>query len=524
MDKHGHSEEKHIIRSVGTIGFLTFLSRIVGMARDIVSARLFGTGKVWDAFILAFMIPNFLRRLVGEGALINAFVPVYTQVLEEKGRHEADRVANIVFTILLIGLALLTLGVTLVVSAVLSCFALPDKVALMLRLLVILFPYVLFVSFEVLSTGVLNCHRHFFMPSFAPILSNFIWMGAILFICPFFGHGLEEKAMILSCAVVVSGAAQFLIQLFPLAGMGFRFRVVFDFFNPALQRIVWLVLPSVLGFAVVQVNILVDMTLGFMLGDGANSALWYGNRMMQFPLGVFAIAMGTALLPTLSKHIALKNTEEAKKVFVFSLKMVMLVIVPASFGLIVLAYPIIQLLFERGSFTAQSTLRSANTMMYYCFGLFAYSGSKVVTSGFYSSQDTRTPVAVGVICMVLNIVFNLILMRPLKEGGLALATALSGTVQFFLLLYLYHKRFIPLPFGSLIRFTFKVLFLSVFMSVVAIGCFNGLMAVLVLGPTMRLGISLFAAIAAGSLSYLALGFILKVEELRSLFSWSNWKK
>ncbi|MDD5085800.1 MAG: murein biosynthesis integral membrane protein MurJ [Candidatus Omnitrophica bacterium] len=521
MDKH---EEKHILRSVGTIGFLTFLSRIVGMARDIVSARLFGTGKVWDAFILAFMIPNFLRRLVGEGALINAFVPVYTQVLEEKGRHEADRVANIVFTILLFGLAILTLGVTLIVSAVLSCFTLPDKLILMLRLLVILFPYVLFVSFEVLSIGVLNCHRHFFMPSFAPILSNLIWMGAILFICPFFGRTLEEKAMILSCAVVVSGGAQFLIQLFPLAGMGFRFRIIFDFFNPALQRIIWLVLPSILGFAVVQVNILVDMTLGFMLGDGANSALWYGNRMMQFPLGVFAIAVGTALLPTLSKHIALKNTEEAKKVFVFSLKIVMLVIVPASFGLIALASPIIRLLFERGSFTAQSTLRSANTMMYYCLGLFAYSGSKVVVSGFYSHQDTRTPVAVGAICMVLNIIFNLVLMWPLKEGGLALATAISGTIQFFLLLYLYRKRFIPLDVSSLLPFIFKVLVLSAFMTVVALGCFNGLMVVLTTGPTVRLGISLFTAITAGTLSYFALGLVLRVEELRSLFSRSNWVK
>lgn len=447
-------EHQSLLRSAGLIGFLTLVSRIMGFARDVLSARMFGTSGVWDAFLYAFTVPNFLRRVVGEGALSGAFVPVYTEVLKQKGREEADRVGQIMFTLLGLFLSGLTLLVLAGIQMVMSRFELPAKIEFTLSLLSILFPYIVFLAEVALSMGILNCHRHFLTPSLSPVLLNLMWMGGILFFCPR-ADTLAGKAHLLAVTVLLSGLIQLAVQIVPLRGLGFRLRMVFDFFHPAIRKIYQLILPAVMGFAVTQVSILIDMTLAFFLGDGANASLWYGNRLMQFPLALIGISMGTVLLPSFSSDAAEKDFEKLNETLSFSLRATSLFVIPACLGLIFLKNPIVRVLFERGEFDAESTVRTANTLMFYSIGLFAYSGQKIMTSAFYAVQDTRTPFLISTFCVGVDIVLNLILMWPLKEGGLALATSLSAILNFLLQVMVLKRRVKEIDvgriFGSLAR-------------------------------------------------------------------------
>jgi len=280
-----------------------------------------------------------------------------------------------------------------------------------------------------------------------------------------------------------------------------------------------LILPAVLGFAIVQTNVLVDMTLGFWVGAGANSSLFYGNRLMQFPLGVFAIAMGTALLPAISHHAARKEMEEAKRALSFALRSVFFIILPSTVGLIVLRTPIVQLLFERGQFDAASTARTAFVALCYTIGLFAYSGQKIVVTGFYSLQDTKTPMKIGAVTLLLNIVFNLILMGPLKEGGLALATSIAGIFNFVALLYLYHRKISDFPLGEIFTSSVRILVASLGTGWLAWQFYQGIYGWVNAGQTTRLLASVLGSVSLASGVYLVLCFFLRVPEPRDALEW-----
>ncbi|HNV85575.1 MAG TPA: murein biosynthesis integral membrane protein MurJ [Candidatus Omnitrophota bacterium] len=510
------TEAKRVLmRSAGLIGFLTLVSRISGMVRDVVSARMFGTGRIWDAFLYAFMIPNFLRRLVGEGALANAFIPIYTQVLKEQGQEEADKIGNIVSTILLFGLGILSVIFLLAAHFSLLYLNLPEKMCLVIKFLKVLFPYVIFLAQVALFMGILHSHKKFLFPALSPVILNLAWILTVMAVCPFVGKTLEAKANALAVGIFLSGFLQVLLHFFPLSRIRYRFRMSFRFFHPAVKRIFKLILPSVMTFAVMQISLLIDSTLAFWVGDGANSALWYGNRLMQFPLALFGIALGTALLPAFSEHAVDKNHGAIRETLSFSLRMIFAIVIPASVGLIFLRTPVIQVLFERGKFDAVSTLRTANVVFCYTLGLFAFAGQKIFSSAFYGVQDTRTPFKISCIAIGCNIVLNLILMWPLREAGLALSTSLSGILSFFLLATRFERHVPGVGYGEVFRTFAKILSVSLLMGALSLWLYHHLHFGF-LPPELGRIISLSCAIVVGIAGYAGVGLMVGIREIRDI--------
>jgi putative peptidoglycan lipid II flippase len=294
--------------------------------------------------------------------------------------------------------------------------------------------------------------------------------------------------------------------------------------DQALRKTFRLLLPSIFSFAIVQMNLLVDTTLGFWVGPGANSALWYGNRLMQFPLGMFAIAMGTALLPTLSAQAAAHDLDAVKKSISFALRSVFLIILPSSVGLIVLSRPITQMLFERGEFDAVSTARTAAVVVCYCIGLFAYSGQKIIANGFFAVQDTKTPVKIGVVTLVANIIMNFLLMGPMKEAGLALATSLAGILQLGLLLFYFRRRIPGFPFREVFRSFVRILAASFGMGAVCLAVFRPLESLWRNGTTSALLLQVGISMSAAIVCYILFCFLFRVRELKEAVAWMMRRK
>ncbi len=511
--------KKELVRSAGIVGLMTLLSRVLGMIRDIVSAKQFGTTWQWDAFIYAFALPNFLRRLVGEGALSSAFIPVYSETSQRQGKSEANRFANVVFTLLGGALALFLLAVEGVLHLLLQNPALSERLRLVVDLLRYFFPYLWFISLTALTMGILNCHRDFFTPSLSPVILDLFWIAGVLWVAPLFGKMPQDQLHGLAWVILLSGAVQLGVQIPPLYRLGFRLHWVWETADQGLKKTTHLLLPSIFSFAIVQINLLVDMTLGLTIGPGANSALWYGTRLMQFPLGVFAIAIGTALLPMISHYAAKKEMEMAKKTLSFALRCVFLIILPCAVGLMVLSVPIVQILFERGEFDQVSTARTAAVLFCYSIGLFAYSGQKILTAGFYAVQDTRTPVKLGIVALVSNIIFNLILMRYFAEAGLALATSISGILQFILLIAFYHRKVSPFPFREMAESFVRILLASLAMGGVAF-FLHGTLSTRFPGAglTPQL-LQVFGSIGLSVLAYFFFCLIFRVKEMKEALDW-----
>ncbi len=510
-----HSQHR-VIRAASLMGFWTFLSRILGMLRDVVSARSFGTSWQWDAFIYAFMIPNFFRRLVGEGALSSAFIPVYSETLAQKGREEAFRFANVVLTTVASGLLLFLLVMEVALNVILRFTTLPPVLNLTVDLLRILFPYLWFVSLFALGMGISHSHRHFFIPSLGPVILNTAWIAGVLWIIPNAGPELASQTRWLAVILLWAGAVQLFVEIPALYRLGFRIRWVWDLLSAELIKTGKLLLPSILGFAVVQINIMVDMTLALAIGPGANSSLWYGTRLMQFPLGIFAIAMGTALLPAISHHMAKNEIDQVRRTMSFSLRAIFLIILPSSVGLMVLGKPIVQILFERGEFDALSTVRTATVLLCYAVGLFAYSGQKIFAAGFHAVQDTRTPVQIGVVALISNVVLNLILMVPLREAGLALATSLSGILQFVLLLIIYQKRIARLDTRILVLSFVKILFAAAAMGALCVGAFHFLSGWFSAYHLLSRALHILSAVLVSIAGYFVFCFCFRVSEVKEV--------
>ncbi len=435
------SEDRSIARPAGTVAFFTFLSRILGLVRDMVVAFTFGAASHADAFFVAFRIPNMLRRMVAEGALTASFLPVYVDHLENRDPEEAEKVVNIVFTILTLALALITvLGVTLS-PWIIRLFApgflsVPGKFALAVSLNRIVFPYIFFVSLVALCMGILNAKRHFAAPAASPILLNvFMILGAL-----WLSRYCDPPIFGLAIGVVVGGLFQFLLQLPALAAKGVRFRPSLSFRHPAVRRIGLLFLPAAFGAAVYQLNIFVSNLLASFLPEGSISYLWYASRLLEFPLGVFGVALATAAFPSLSQQSSRQDTSRYLQIFEDTLGLITFVTLPAMVGLILLRLPIVEVLFQRGAFDATTTLRTADALFYYCLGLWPIAASRIVVSAFHSVQDTRTPVKLSFIAFVANVILSLVLMGPMLHCGLALANSLSAILNGALLFYCFRNR------------------------------------------------------------------------------------
>jgi len=496
-------KQSKVIRSAGIIGCFTFASRMLGLVRDVLMAGFFGTSVWMSAFVVAFTIPNLFRRLFGEGALSAAFVPVFVETRQKDGDDAAWDMAYKVVTLLALVLAGIVVVGVLLSSLSLHFATLSEKTSLILLLLRIMFPYMLFICLAALSMAILNSFHHFAVPAATPCLLNILWIGAILFICPHMADSPASRIGAIAWAVMLAGVLQLTMQLPALVHFGYRFKFSCNWRDERISRMLTLMGPAALGLAVTQFNVLIDRLLATWIGDWAPAALFYSERMIYFPIGIFATALGTVLLPTFSKHSAQNDQVGLKRTLNHSLRNLLFVMIPASAGMLLLAFPIVQTVFQWGVFSL----------------------AKVFVPAFYAQQDTRTPVIVGIITVGLNLVLNLcfVLTWPLylKHAGLACATVLAEAFYAVTLAVLLHRRI-----GSP---GWKQIGIAAGRSVAATGL---MVAVIVpLQPVLtgyltswdlpvkfiQIG-SLAGTIIAGMTAYLLASVLLKSRECREIFS------
>ncbi|MCX7982370.1 MAG: murein biosynthesis integral membrane protein MurJ [Syntrophales bacterium] len=438
MDEH---ENVKVAKAAGVVGFATLLSRIFGFLRDMVVAAYFGAGLKTDAFFVAFRIPNLLRRLIGEGSLTVSFVPVFTEYIKTRDRKEVEALANSAFTALSILLAVITiLGILfspLIVTITAPGFRkIPEQYELTVFLTQLMFPYIFFISLVALCMGILNSLRHFAAPALSPVLLNLAMIGAAMFLRDIF----SEPVYALAVGVLIGGFLQLAFQWPFLERLGVKLRFYFHLTHPGLRRIGALMFPAVFGAAVYQINVFIGTILASLLPKGSVSYLYYADRIVELPLGVFAFAIGTAALPSLSEQAVDEKYGEMKKTVSFSLLMVFFVTIPATIALLYLRIPIISVLFQRGAFSAVDTYLTAEALLYYTLGLWAFSSVRIAASAFYSLNDTKTPMKGAIVALLVNLFMSLILMGPLKHGGLALATSLGSAANVIYLSYILWKR------------------------------------------------------------------------------------
>ncbi|AIA73866.1 membrane protein [Halomonas campaniensis] len=430
-----------LMRSGLVVSAMTMLSRVMGLVRDVVVATFLGAGSGADAFFVAFKIPNFLRRLFAEGAFNQAFVPVLSEYSTQRSKQEIRELLNAVAGSLTAILALITalamLGAPWLVWVFAPGFGRdPEKLAMTADMLRLTFPYLLLISLTAFSGSVLNTWNRFAVPAFTPVLLNISLIGAALLLMPL----MEEPAMALAWGVLIAGAAQLAFQVPFLLRLGLLPTPWPNFAHEGVKRILKLMAPALFGVSVSQINLLLDTVLASLLTAGSVSWLYYSDRLVELPLGVFGVAIGTIILPALSKRHAEQSTEHFSAMLDWAIRVVLLLGVPAALALAVLAEPFLITLFHYGAMTDTDIQMAAMSLRAYAFGLVAFMLIKVLAPGFFARQDTKTPVKVGIIAMVANMVFNLLLIWPLAHAGLALATALSAFLNAGLLGYLLYRQ------------------------------------------------------------------------------------
>ncbi len=426
-----------LLRSTAVFSGLTMVSRVLGFVRDMVFANLFGAAAATDAFFVAFKIPNFLRRLFAEGAFSQAFVPVLTEYKTLRDKAEVRLLVADVSGTLGIVLLLLT-GLAMVGAWPLVTVFAPGftgdeaKFALTAEMLRITFPYLLFISLTALAAGVMNTYGHFAIPAVTPVWLNIVLIGAAYWLTPLF----EQSVVGLAWGVFIAGVVQLLFQLPTLARMGMLARPRWAWRDPGVQRVLKLMLPGIFGSSVAQINLLLDTIIASFLVSGSVSWLYYSDRLVEFPLGVFGIALGTVILPSLSQRHAEADPQRFSRTLDWALRWVLLIGAPAMLGLILLSGPIITTLYQHGAFNLEDVEMSRLSLMAYAVGLPGFILVKVLAPGFYARQDTRTPVRFGVYAMVSNMLLNIAFVVPMAmagvkgpHAGLALATGLAAFIN-----------------------------------------------------------------------------------------------
>lgn len=433
--------QRGVVSAVGSIGLATLASRVLGYARDMVVARAFGAGPVTDAFFVAFRIPNLLRRLLAEGALSTAVIPVFTETLTRGGPAAFARLTRAVA-----GAAIVVLCVVSALGAALS----PQVVAVMapgwradpglfelaVALTRVMFPYLVLVGLAALAMGALNAHHRFFTAALGPAVSNAAMIVAVLALA---AH-VTPPIMSLAAGVLVGGLGQLLVQLPELRRLGVPLAPSAEWRHPAVAQIAHRLWPAVFALAAVQITVVVNTLLASLLPTGTVSYLYYADRVMEFPLGIFGIALATAALPSMSAQAARREFAALRATLEFALRMSTFVAVPAMVGLVILGGPIVRLLFQRGEFSPSDAALTAQALAGYAVGLPAFSSTRIAAQTFYALGDTRTPVLVGFVSVAVNVVLALLLMWPLRHSGLALASSLSSYVNVLGLCWLLRRR------------------------------------------------------------------------------------
>jgi len=442
------TEKKQILKSASIITLVTIASRVLGYIRDQRLTLLLGTTLAADSFVLAYRIPNLLRRLVAEGSMTASFIPVFTSYMADKSREELWDFANRLFWTLAILLAVITVLGMVFSPTVIHSFTLIGKQQMQwdeaIYLNRIIFPYIFFIGLAALAMAILNCFHIFGVPAATPILLN---ISIIIFSIGAVWRHFGDPAVALAVGVLVGGALQFVVQVPLLVRQGMRFRFGVSFSHPGVRAVARLMVPGFFGVGISQVNFIVDTVFATAsrMPQGSLTALYVADRVMELVLGGYAIAVATAILPMMSHQAAARDYETMKKTFGFALRIVSFITVPAAVGLIILRVPIIRVLFEHGRFVPESTRLTARALLYYAMGLPAFAAVKLIVPAFYSTQDTRTPVRVAAYTLALNFALNTLFLefffRRFQNGGPALATSLAGYFNFLMLFVIFRLRF-----------------------------------------------------------------------------------
>ncbi len=433
------NQNERLLRSTLAVSAPTLISRIFGYMRDMLQAKFMGTGMGMDAFTIAFLIPNLLRRLTGEGAMTAAFVPVFIQLKNEENKEKLWKFANTFFFDLTLIMALVTvLGILfspLMVRIIGWGFGgeVGDLTVWLTRLM---FPYIFLVSLAALIMAILNSFHKFFVPALTPVLFNL----AIILLALFFAGKVQEPAYVFAAGVLVGGTLQLVFQIPFIWRKGMRFQFLVSFRHPAVRKVGRLVVPGIFGAGIYQINMAISRMIASSLEGGSVSSLYYASRVEELTLGIFAIALSVALLPTLSDLAAQHDMAGMKKTLNFSMKTIAFVTFPAAVGLMLLSRPIIQVLFERGAFDARSTEMTASCLFYFAFGIPFISGVKMLAPAFYSLKDTKTPVIVAFFVTFIYIGCSLVLMQSLRVAGIALALSISSVINYASLFILLERK------------------------------------------------------------------------------------
>jgi len=467
MIDHKGAMANQLLKSTTLVSLMTFMSRIVGFIRDMVLAQMFGAGAGIDAFLLAFKIPNFMRRLFAEGAFSQAFVPVLSEYRARQDHASVKLLIEKVFgalsVVLLVVSFLGVIGAPWVVRLFAPGFSTGDvRFGLACHLLHLTFPYIFLISLTAFAAGIQNTYRQFAMPAFTPVLLNISLILAAWFFSPYFKEPVEALAW----GVLLAGVSQLCFQIPFLAKLALLPRPRWDWQDPGVRRILRLMVPALIGASVMQINLLVDTIFASFLPVGSLTWLYYSDRLLEFPIGIFGVALATVVLPHLSEEYAQNSHQGFSASMDWALRWILLIGIPATVGLAIMAGPMLATLFQYGHFSAHDAIMAARSLTALSLGLVCFLAVKILVSAFYARQNTKFPVKVAMVAMLTNVVLNALLIGPLAHAGLALASSLSSVLNVVVLLVALLRQKIYVPLEGWAGFGLRILLANVLMGAI----------------------------------------------------------
>jgi putative peptidoglycan lipid II flippase len=520
--KKSSQDSGKIARSAGTVGIAVMCSRVLGLVREQVFAGMFGAGTAYDAFVVAFRIPNLLRDLFGEGALSAAFVTVFSDYDTNRTEAETWRLASNVLVFFAVALSIITiLGIYTagpIVSLLAPTFAeVPGKTGLTAKLTMIMMPFLIFISLSAVVMGILNTKGRFFVPAMA---SSFFNLGSIVggvglaFLLPRFG---QPAIVGMATGTLIGGILQLGMQLPTLFKTGFTFRFHLNIFDPGLKRILRLMIPATIGLSATQVNLFVNTFFASSCTEGSVSWLQYAFRLVQLPIGVFGVAFSIAAMPVLACHAARKDIQGMRETLASSLTMVFCLTIPATAGLILLSEPIIRLIFERGAFTSTDTTATAQALSLYAVGLFAYSANKILVPVFYALNDTKYPVFASFLAVAANVSIIYATIDAFQHRAIALSMSCTMVVNFLFLSLILYKKMEGYPLVYLLKGVTKICAATLCMSVLLLAA-RTYLASWFIGNIFQKTTALLFLIVSASLLYGGVLYFLMLPELTDIIN------
>ncbi len=517
------TDKKQILKSASIITLVTIVSRILGYVRDQRIALLLGTTLAADSFVLAYRIPNLFRRLVGEGTMSASFIPVFTTYMREKPKEEMWDFANRLFWTMALVLAVITVLGMVFSPVIIHAFTSSSNNRVQwdqaIALNRIIFPYLFFIGLAALAMGILNCFHIFGLPAATPVFLN---LAVILFSTAVVWKYFQDPAISLAVGVLVGGSLQFLMQVPSLVRQGMRFNFAISFSHPGIQNVARLMVPRFFGIGIAQINFVIGTFFAYakVMPRGSPFSLYLADRVMELVLGGYAIAVATAILPMMSHQAAAKDYEALKRTLAFSMRIVAFITVPAMVGLIILREPIIRILFQHGQFVAESTRLTARALLYYSMGLPALASMKLIVPAFYSTRDTKTPVIIAAISLLINLALNVVFLefffKRVQNGGPALADALACYFDFFALFIIFRLRYGAMGTIEIIRSFGKVTLCSAIMG--AACWFGQHYTAFTIHSRFLIQLLVFSGLIIGAtVLYLGLAWIFRCHEIEEVY-------